>query len=115
MNGLLLLSYPCIETFTISNFDKQTISLKEKDLKKYVKDNDYKINKINRYTLLNATVMMNKGLLKCGITEYDLDDFSKTSLIVFNEQELFLRSKKYYNLLSLISIMLLDLNIITIR
>ena len=115
MNGLLLLSYPCIEAFTISNFDKQTTSLKEKDLKKYVKDNDYKINKMNRYTLLDATVMMNKGLLECGITEYDLDDFSKTSLKVFNAQELFLRSKKYYNLLSLISIMLLDLNIITTR
>ena len=58
---------------------------------------------------------MNKSLLECGITEYDLDDFSKTSLEVFSKQELFLRSKKYYNLLSLISIMLLDLNIITIR
>ena len=115
MNGLLLLSYPCIEAFTISNFDKQTISLKEKDLKKYVKDNEYAINKINRYTLLNATVMMNKSLLECGIREYDLDDFSKTSLKVFNEQESFLCSKKYYHLLSLISIMLLDLNIITIR
>ena len=115
MNGLLLLSYPCIESFTISNFDKHTISLKEKDLKKYVKDNDYKVNKINKYTLLNATVMMNKGLLEFGISKYDLDDFSKTFLKVFNEQETILDSKKYYNLLSLISIIFLDLNIITAR
>ena len=59
--------------------------------------------------------LMNKGLLECGISDYDLDDFSKTSLKVFNRQELFLRSKSYYNLLSLVSIMLLDLNIITVR
>ena len=59
--------------------------------------------------------MMNKSLLECGIREYDLDDFSKTSLKVFNKQESFLYNKKYYNLLSLISIILLDLNIITIR
>ncbi len=115
MNGLLLLSYPCIEAFTISNFDKQTIFLKEKKLKKYVKDNCYMLNRINRYTLLNATIMMNKGLLECGIRKYDLDDFSKTSLKVFDAQESFFESKKYYNLLSLISIMLLDLNIITER
>ncbi len=115
MNGLLLLSYPCIEAFTISNFDKKTMFLKEKNLKKYVRDNNYKISKIDRYTLLKATIMMNKGLLECGISDYDLDDFSKTSLKVFNKQELFLRSKSYYNLLSLVSIMLLDLNIITVR
>ncbi len=115
MNGLLLLSYPCIEAYTISNFTKHIIFLKEKNLKKYVKDMDYRINKINKHTLLNATVMMNKGLLNCGIKEYDLDDFSKTSLEVLERQELFLDSNKYYNLLSLVSIMFLDLNIITTR
>ena len=115
MNGLLLLSYPCIEAFTISNFDEKTIFLKEKNLKKYVENYNYTINKIDRYTLLKATAMMNKVLLKFGINEYDLDDFSKISLEIFNKQEELLFNKKYYNLLSLLSIMLLDLNIITIK
>lgn len=114
MNGLLLLSYPCIEAFTISNFDK-TIFLKERNLKMYVKNKGYKVNKIDKYTLLNATVMMHKSLLELGINEYDLDDFSQTSLKVFNKQESIFDNKKYYNLLSLVSIMLLDLNIITNR
>ena len=115
MNGLLLLSYPCLETFIITNFDKKTLFLKENDLKKYVKKHNYKTNSIDKYTLLNAVVMMNKALLKIGIQDYDLDDFSATSLKVFEKQELIRKRRKYYNLLSLISIMLLDLNIITMK
>lgn len=84
MNGLLLLSYPCIEAFIISNFGEKTIFLKEKNLKKYVENYNYTINKIDRYTLLKATAMMNKVLLKFGINEYDLDDFSKISLEIRN-------------------------------
>ena len=113
MNGLLLLCYPCVEAFIISNFDMKTLFLKEKNLKDYVKNNDYKINRINRYTLLNATVMMHKSLIELGVNNYNLDDFSKTSLKVFDKQEIIFKDKKYYSLLSLVSIILLDLNIIT--
>ncbi len=50
-----------------------------------------------------------------GIDDYDLDDFSETSLKVFEIQESVLCHKKYYYLLSFVSIILLDLNIITVR
>lgn len=115
MNGLLLLSYPCLESYVISNFDDKTKFLKENDLKKYVKNHDYKISKINRYTLLKATAMMHKVFLELGIDKYNLDDFSKTSMKIFKEQEKVLSNQKYYYLLSLISLILLDLNIITSR
>ena len=58
---------------------------------------------------------MHKVLLECDINQYDLDDFSVTSLKVFNKQEEIYKNTKYYNLLSLISIILLDLNIISLK
>lgn len=115
MNGLLLLSYPSLESYVISNFDKDNIFLKEKNLKHYIKSKDYKIKNIDRHTILNATKMMFESLLDLGINEYELDDFSKTSLDILKKEEEVYKIRKYYNLLSLISIMLLDLNIITIK
>lgn len=115
MNGMLLLSYPSVEAYIISAFDNKTVIVKNTDLKRYIKENGYKISKINKYSLLNATVKMNKALLELGINSYDIDNFSSTSLKIFNKQESIYNTKKYYNLLSLISIILLDLNIITIR
>ena len=115
MNGLLLLSYPCIEAYVISNFDQSIFFLQESDLKSYIKNKDYQIKNINQYTLLKAVVTMHKVLLKCGIDEYNLDDFTETSLKVFEIQESVLHHRKYYYLLSFVSIILLDLNIITVR
>ena len=115
MNGLLLLSYPCLESYIINNYDNKTIFIKDNDLKKYIKYHDYKISRINRYMLLSAVVMMHKVFLELGVDKYNLDDFSKTSLKLFEEQEKVMQNRKYYYLLSLISLILLDLNIITPR
>lgn len=115
MNGLLLLSYPCLESYIITCYDKTTKFLKNDDLKKYIREYDYKISKINKYMLLNAVSMMHKIFLELGVDNYNLDDFSKTSLKLFEEQEKVLKNRNYYYLLSLISLILLDLNIITSR
>ena len=115
MNGLLLLSYPCVEAFVISNFDKNINNLQLANLKMYVKNKDYSISKINKHTLLKATIMMNKLLLKLGIEQYDLDNFAPISLKIFSKEEVIYKQRKCYSLLSLISVMLLDLNIITVR
>ena len=115
MHGLLLLSYPCLESYVISNYDDKTMFLKNCNLKDYIRNKEYQISKIDRHTLLKATVMMHKVFLELGVTRYNLDNFSKTSFKIFEEQEKNLKSKKYYYLLSLISLILLDLNIITPR
>lgn len=115
MNGLLLLSYPCLESYLISCYDNKTIFLKENHLKQYIKDQDYKISKLDKHKLVNAVAMMHKVFIELGVNKYNLDDFSKTSLKLFNEQEKILQNKKYYYLLSFISLILLDLNIITPR
>lgn len=115
MNGLLLLSYPCMESFILSNFDKKTLFLKDMNLKKYLKQQEYRIANIDRYTLLKATAMMNHLFRKFDVFEYNLDDFSKTSLKIFDQQEKIFKEKTYYYFLSFISIIFLDLNIITMR
>lgn len=115
MNGLLLLSYPAIEAYIISNFDKKTFSLKDKSLKQYIKNQNYKVSDITKSTLLNAVIMMHKHFLHFGINDYNLDDFSSTSLKIFEKQESLYNNRNYYNLLSLVSLILLDLNIITYK
>ena len=115
MNGLLLLSYPCLEAYIISNFDNKIQVLKSNNLKDYNKKKKYNVSEITKNTLLKATATMNKALIKSGITEYNLESFSSTSLKVFEKEEEFFAKNKYYYLLSLVSIILLDLNIITPR
>lgn len=115
MYGVLLLSYPCVESYIISAFDDKTSIIKNNDLKKYLKDNGYKISKMNRYSLVKAVGKMNKALLGLGIYNYDIDNLSPAFTKVFDSQEININNKKYYSLLSFISIILLDLNIITER
>lgn len=114
-NGILLLSYPSIESYIISSFDDKTTIIKNKELKQYVKDKDYKINKINRYSLIKTVNQMHKVLIELDIEEYNIDNLSPTFLKVFDKQEISFKEKGYYRLLSFISIILLDLNIITER
>lgn len=115
MNGLLLLSYPSLESYIISSFNDRVSYLKDVKLKQYVKEENYKIVDIDKNKLLKATVFMHKVLIGLGIQNYDLDDFSNTSLKIFDKQENIFNDNGYYCLLSLISLILLDLNIITPR
>ena len=115
MNGLLLLSYPSLEAYIISNFDDRVTHLRDVKLKQYIKKENYKIIDIDKNKLLKATAFMHKMLIKLGIQDYNLDDFSSTSLKIFEKQENILNGKGYYYLLSLISLILLDLNIISQR
>lgn len=113
MNGLLLLSYPALESYIISCYEKNTLLLKETDLKEYNKKNKYLIKNIDKNMLLKATVSMHRALNKLGIEDYNLEDFKETSLKIFNKQEEILKIKNYYYLLSMMSLIFIDLGIIT--
>lgn len=115
MNGMLLLSYPSVEAYIISNFDKKRIFIRSDNLKKYVKNRKYYIDNINKDSIRNAVPMMHKSMKKLGINKYDFDNFSETSLRLFENEEKIYKIKGYYYLLSLVSIILLDLNIIAER
>ena len=112
MNGILLLSYPSVEAFVIDNFDSSIHKLKQNNIKEYIKESGLLIKNINRYTLLKAVVKMHNNLKKLGITNYNLVNFSPTSLAALEKEEKYYAENKCYMLLSFISIILIDLNII---
>ncbi len=131
MNGLLLLSYPAIQSYIISCYDEKTECLKDIDLKEYIKKKGYKVSNPNKYQnnkqgsneeidkakIIKATKVMLKRLEEMHIDfkETDLDNFSDISLKIFNKEENFYDNHKAYKMLSLISIMLIDLQIIIFK
>ena len=112
MNGLLLLSYSSIEAYTISNFEIERKNVKDKSLKDYVKSKKYYSKNINKNTLLNAAYTMHKSLESLGINRYDPDNMQETSVKIFENEEKYYQENDVYRLLSLLSIMFIDLGII---
>lgn len=116
MNGLLLLSYPCVETYELSNFNKQLwrINFSDSiDAKKQMKNIIPKLTDINENTLLLAVENMHRTMKKYGIRDYDPSNFQKENIKIFKNETEEYKKNKYFNALSLISIMLIDLGIIT--
>ena len=115
MNGILLLSYPCIEIYEISNFNKilwKNTFNTSKNLKKYKKELSISIENITEKTLLLAHENMHRILLEFGIYEYDPSNFKNINNKIFTKMEEIYKNNKYILPLSLISIMLVDLGII---
>lgn len=115
MNGLLLLSYPCVEVYELSNFDKKLWKSNfqtSNDAKKEMKSIRPKLIDINEKTLLLAVENMHRTLKEYGINSYDPSDFKKENLKVFKIESEEYHNYKYFNALSLISIMLIDLGLI---
>ena len=112
--GLLLLSYPCYESFLISNYMKRLfLNMHPKD---YIKgDLKKKINyrNINEVTLMKATKDM---VEKCATLEIDclLDDYVVQNSRLFRKEEEILKAKNEYLLMSQISLLMLDLGLIEI-
>lgn len=116
--GLLLLSYPCIESFTLSNFCCNSFSEKidtGANLKTYL--NKQKINhqNITDETLILAIKEMLNSFLCMGIDDYNIDNFSDCNMDIFNFEEAVYSEEKLYNALSLISISLIDLGLVEIQ
>lgn len=112
-NGLLLLSYPCCEAYTISNFEKNKETLNE-NIKDYVNKNNYNIKRIDKYKIQRAILEMIKTLDRMNIN-FDIENMKKTNIYSFNYEENYYIKNKMYMLLSFISVILIDLGIITFR
>lgn len=115
--GLLLLNYPSLESFIISNFVKDTYKLSFEtgiELKQYLIKNKISPNqvKINDTHLLSSVVEMDNTLDQLGISKYDIDNFRETNLAIFAKQEAFYKINKKFRLLSLLTIALKFLGII---
>lgn len=116
--GLLLLSYPSIESFTASNYITNSFSIeleKGSELKAYLHERNISYQKINKDTVKLAVEEMNKALKSMRIDSYDLDDFRNNNISIYNYQESHHIKTKKYKLLSLLTIALLDLGLIIIE
>lgn len=114
--GMLILSYPAVEAYEISNFIDNSFELEARlgsELKKYINKNAKKIsmNKINRDSIIHAGGEMLTYLKKRGII-IDLDDFSETNREVFMDEEQYFDENCTYRILSMLSCVLMDLGIL---
>lgn len=113
--GMLLLSYPSIEAFTMSNFQNNCFDEEintGKDLKQYLNKLKYFPDNINENTLMVAVFELFKSFNLMNIDNYDLDNFSSCNIDIFNFEEKNYTNNKMYRILSLLCISLLDLGIL---
>lgn len=116
MNGLLLISYPCIESYELSNFKKRLWQCKltsSEETKKRMKAIIPNLHNINEKSLLLATENMHKTMFNMGVYKYEPADFETTNLKIFSNEEDSYLNNGYYIALSLISVMFIDLGIIS--
>lgn len=118
-NGLLLLSYPCIEAYIKSCFDDCACEIIDtpKSLKAIMNDSRYQYNKMDGDAILKSCRNMLSAIESiCGreVKESDLDDFSEIGSKVLDAENQLYLDKKQYMLLSLIAIAFMDLGILRI-
>lgn len=100
MNGLLLLSYPCYESYNLSNFNKRfqkKTYRSSNECKKEFYKSKYYIKNIDEKTLLLAAYNMHKSLINYGIYNYDLSDFKRINETIFRKEEETYKSNRYFN------------------
>ncbi len=113
--GLLLLSYPSIESFTLSNFCEDSFSEKFKigdDLKSFLHEKNINHQNITEDTLVAATNELFKAFSVMGINNYDIDNFGDYNMDIFNYEEKEFASDAVYRALSLVCISLIDLGLL---
>ena len=117
IGGMVLLSYPAIESFVISNFEKdmykfhERFNFNEKTLKQYIGDNKYDNHKMSIDTLSNAFLELVSSLENINANKINLDNMKDFNTTLFNYEQLV--NNQY--MLSLLLISLVDLGIIEIE
>ena len=125
--GLLLLSYPCVESFTVMNLREDSVTYCRdnqirigKELKQAM-DRDHLLpNHITGETLLHCAEELVRGLELAGVdTDPDallnsFDRFRDNNLAVFDWQEQHYKKWNAYGCLSLLCAALLDLGLIRV-
>ncbi|MCT4663012.1 MAG: hypothetical protein N4A40_14235 [Tissierellales bacterium] len=116
--GLLLLSYPAIESFTVSNFIDDSFDIAYElgnDVKTFLHSKNLANQRISKETLSKAVIEMTHSLETIGVSDYDLDNFGESNEKIFNYQENYYDENKVYKLLSLFCIAFIDLGLIQIE
>ena len=116
--GILLLSYPSVESFTLSCFDENSFSLKIKlgsELKQYLESNKYNQSKIDETKLQLAVNNLVDALLSINDGNFNVDDFKELNVKIFDLEESAYSKEEMYNCLSLLAISLIDLRLVEIE
>ena len=115
--GMLLLSYPSIESFTVSNFEDKCFDKAfaiGQDVKQYTHQMNYNHQKISQETLLHATKELFMALQEIEQKEFDIDSFGDTSKRVFDFEERKFQDSGLYQVLSLLAVAFVDLGLLEI-
>lgn len=116
-HGMLLISYPAIESMIVSSFDD--ISYLPDDyscIKEYVRDQKYNLKDIDEKKILMATKRMIDGVKEIlGKTKFEIDLDSGEMLKIFQEEEKYYSHSSRYRLLSLAMYVLVWLGIIQVE
>lgn len=114
INGLLLISYPCVQSFLCECFDDQTRLSTSALMKQYC--NKYSVEDIDQNKLLTGMETMMKTLLSIilqpSFNVENLDDMERINTMVLNYQDDHLVNKHVYVTLSMLFISFVDLGII---
>lgn len=116
--GILLLSYPSVESFTLSCFDGNSFSLKIKlgsELKQYLNMNNFNQSQIDERSLEFATNNLISSLLAINNGSFDVDNFKNLNIKIFDLEETNYSIESKYNCLSLLAVSLIDLGLIEIE
>ena len=113
--GLLLLSYPSIESFTLSCYHDNAINMEfdtGQKLKTFLGEHNINNQRLDEDALKHATVEMLTALGLINDCTYDLDDFSECNLDVYHYEESHREKSGLYQCMSLLIVALMDLGLI---
>lgn len=114
--GILLLSYPSVEAFTLSNFVDESFRQKFRTgscMKQYLQTCKINQSHITEDTLKHAVKEMLDAMTEMKV-ELDVDVFGECNMQIFQYEENEYHSERLYKALSLLCISLIDLGIIEI-
>jgi len=125
--GMLLLSYPCIESFVGMNLLENSIQYcrikgvqSGSNLKRALHEDGLLANNINEHTILHCTDELFRSLEIIGVNIENeafmnsLDHFAENNSAIYEWQEAKRKESQQYGLLSLMAVALLDLGLIKI-
>lgn len=115
--GMLLFSYPSIESFTVSNYIDNTLELKfdtGHSLKIYTSEQSINHQKICENSLIHATEELLHSIEQIGVSEIDVDNFGLANKSIYFYEEEEYNKESLYRVLSLLSVALIDLGLIEI-
>ncbi len=117
--GQLLLSYPSIESYTISNFvtDAKSVTMSlGAEAKTYIgQHREIQTNKLSRSTILHAAREFLQYLIDEGLEDWDIDHFSPTSSAIFAKQEERYRQGNGFRVFSMLTLAFLQMGILEIE